>query len=105
MNLSVDTEEKLSISSCDLTGRGSGNPVVNVPSARVLCTRADGWKERTHTHRGCQAGLLPAQPRGGKTPCRAMMKVSTRKGCMLLCGRLPPVMLKARGDICVLVAV
>src|SRR5262249_45941250 len=31
-----------------------------------------------------------AQPRGGNTPCNAMQKLSVRKGCMLLCGRLPP---------------
>jgi hypothetical protein len=35
---------------------------------------------------------LPHYVRGGKTPCRAMMKRTVRIGIMLLWGRLPPAM-------------
>jgi len=39
------------------------------------------------------------QLRAGNTPWRAMMKVRLRNGGMLLCGRLPPVIVVARGLI------
>ena len=53
-----------------------------------------------------KTGLLNVRiPRGttqllaGKTPCRAMMNIKPRNGAMLLCGRLPPAMDKAKGFI------
>ena len=36
------------------------------------------------------SGSILAQVWLGKIPCKAMMKLSVRNGCMLLCGWLPP---------------
>src|SRR5207244_2353828 len=45
-------------------------------------------------------GTMAAYVRGGKTPCKAMQKLSVRYAIMLLCGRLPPAGDSACGAIC-----
>src|SRR5260221_11791274 len=46
---------------------------------------------------GVDIRVRRAQVRGGKIPCKAMVKVRAWDSCMLLGGRLPPVMEGAKG--------
>jgi hypothetical protein len=83
-----------------LRARHSGIPIGILTYANIVVARSGFMRDAADAGRRAVMVAKVSHVRGGNTPCSAIQKLTTRYGCMLLCGWLPPATWSADGLIC-----